>query len=73
MQAKKQEEGANYDEGKVEEVFQDVFHLFERGEKLVLDGKVLAATMEGYEIHMTDTEIDSILSILDNYGICVSE
>ena len=72
MQVEKQEEEGrpSCDEGKVEEAFQDVFHLFERGEKLILDGKVLVATMEEYEIHLTDTEIDSILSILDNHGIC---
>lgn len=66
-------QATDYDQGKVEEAFRDVFHLFEKGEKLILDGKVLAATMEGHEIHMADTEIDSILSILDNYGIsCAS-
>lgn len=48
--------------------FQDVFHLFERSDEVVLDGRKLDDAMKDYDIHLADDEIDEVLGILNNQG-----
>lgn len=50
------------------EVFQDIFHLFEKSDNVTLNGKELSAAMKEHGINLADSEIDSTLSILNNHG-----
>lgn len=56
----------NLSRGSVQ-VLQDIFHLFERSDNVILDGRELAAAMVENGISLADSEVDSTLSILNNH------
>ena len=49
-------------------VLQDIFHLFERSDNVVLDGQQLDKVLKECNITLTPSEIDSTLTILTNHG-----